>query len=400
MSKRVRTSLAAVVALAVGLWFGGHPSWLPGPLRSVFVSQSSSQQLLDQVTNLISANYYRTVNGTKLERIAVNQGLAAAVQTLGDPYSHYYPPAEYRSFQNAITPQVAGIGVDVSTSEVDGGTQILEVFQGSPAARAGLQRGDVIIAVNGRSLKGLSVNRSGALIRGHAGTRVRLTIRRGHRTFQRTLTRAEVFVPVAASKLLSYRGRKLGYLEFTQFAQNSAAELRTQVRRMLKAGAQGLVLDLRDNPGGLVQQAIGVASIFIPSGTIVTTRGRNQPTVAYSALGDALAPKIPLVVLVDRGTASSAEIVTGALKDHHRALVIGTDTYGKGVFQQIQQVTGGGALEITVGEYFTPNGQNLGAGGVKEGRGITPNIYVYDNPQSPGRKALDVAEKTLYHELG
>ena len=170
---------------------------------------------------------------------------------------------------------------------------------------------------------------------------------------------------------------------------------------MLTQGAQGLILDLRDNPGGLLTQAIGVASIFIPTARSsppadATSRRRCTPP-----LGDAIAPKIPLVVLVDRGTASSAEIVTGALKDHGRAKVIGTHTYGKGVFQEIQPVPGGGALDITVGEYFTPNGQNLGGGGVKRGQGRSrPNIYVYDNPQRPGlARPCSVAEQTVAGEI-
>ncbi|HTW12437.1 MAG TPA: S41 family peptidase [Solirubrobacteraceae bacterium] len=388
-----------VLVLLIGVWFGGHPSWLPSPLRSVFVSQTANQKLTSQVMGLLAKDYYRPLNVQKLENLATTSGLEAAVSSLGDPYSHYYPPSLYQSFQNEMTPQVAGIGVAVAPDPVHGGTEIEEVFQGSPAAKAGLRDGDVIVAVNGRSLKRLSVNASGDLIRGKSGTKVRLTILRDRRRFEVTMTRADVQVPVASSKLVRYKGLKLGYLAFSQFAQNSAAELRGQVRQMLHDGAQGLILDLRDNPGGLVTQAIGVASLFIQNGTIVTTRGRNVPTTVYTALGDAIAPKIPMAVLVDRGTASSAEIVTGALKDHHRATVIGTNTYGKGVFQEIQPVSGGGALDITVGEYFTPNGQNLGAGGVKEGKGITPNVYVYDNPQNPGSKALDVAEQTLARQI-
>ena len=206
-------------------------------------------------------------------------------------------------------------------------------------------------------------------------------------------------VPVAASKLVRYKGKALGYLEFTQFTQGSADELRAQVQKMLRDHAQALILDLRDNPGGLLAQAVAVASLFIKSGTIVTTRGRSQPTYVYTALGNAVAPTIPMVVLVNRGTASSAEIVTGALKDHGRANVVGTRTYGKGVFQELMPLPGGAALDITVGEYFTPNGQNLGDGGVKEGRGIKPNVYVYDNPAGPGTHALKVAEQTVAAEI-
>jgi len=397
--RKLKLTAAVVWLLAVGLWFGGHPSWLPSPLRSIFVSQSSGQQLTSQVMSLLGKDYFRPLNVKTLENTATEQGLEAAVSSLDDPYSHYYPPTLYQSFQNVLTPQVSGIGVDVSAEQVDGGVAIEEVIQGSPAAKAGLRHGDIITAANGKILAGLTVDASSKLISGKAGTNVRLTIKRGKRKLMLTITRADVIVPVVSSKLLTYKGKRIAYLELSIFAQDSAAELRSQVLTMIHQGAQGLILDLRDNPGGFVTQAIGVASIFIKRGTIVTTRGRNVATTVYTALGNAIATKIPMAVLVDRGTASSAEIVTGALKDHRRATVIGTNTYGKGVFQEIEQLSGGGALDITVGEYFTPNGENLGAGGVKEGKGIVPNIYVPDNPQDRDRKALDVAEQTLAKQI-
>jgi carboxyl-terminal processing protease len=384
-----------VVLLLVGVWFGGHPSWLPAPLRSAFVSKTADERLVQTTLDLIAKNYYRPVKTGKL----LNTGLEAAVASLDDPYSHYYPPALYRSFQYETNPQVAGIGVQVAAEPVHGGIEVEEVFQGSPAAKAGLQHGDIITAVGSTSLAGKTVDHGSKLIRGRAGTAVRLTITHDGKTHSVTITRADVTVPVASSKLLHYNGKALGYLQFTQFTQGSADELRQQVQRMLKAGAQGLILDLRDNPGGLLEQAVGVASLFIKSGTIVTTRGRAQPTTVYTALGDAIAAKLPMVVLVDRGTASSAEIVTGALKDRGRAKVVGTHTYGKGVFQELMPLSGGGALDITVGEYYTPNGHNLGAGGVKEGKGIKPNVYVYDNPNAPGSHALKIAEQTVAGEI-
>jgi carboxyl-terminal processing protease len=294
---------------------------------------------------------------------------------------------------------VAGIGVEVAAEPVHHGIEVEEVFQGSPAAKAGIRQGDIITTVGSTSLAGKTVEAGSKLIRGKVGTDVRLTISRSGNTRSVTITRADVTVPVAASKLLHYKGKALGYLQFTQFTEGSAEELELQVQKMLKAGAKGLILDLRDNPGGLLEQAVGVASLFIKSGTIVTTRGRSQPTTVYTALGDAIAPTIPMVVVVDRGTASSAEIVTGALKDHGRAKVVGTRTYGKGVFQELMPLQGGGALDLTVGEYFTPNGHNLGAGGVKEGKGIKPNVYVYDNPNAPGTHALKVAESTVAAEI-
>ncbi len=381
--------------LFVGVWFGGHPSWLPAPLRSVFVSKTADERQVQTTLDLISKEYYRKVDTKAL----LDTGLQSAVASLKDPYSHYYPPVLYRSFQQETNPQVAGIGVSVAAQPVHGGIEVEEVFQSSPAARAGLQHGDIISAVGSKSLTGKTVAQGSKLIRGNAGTTVHLTISRNGRSRQVAITRANVTVPVTASKLVHYKGEAIGYLEFTQFTQGSANELRAQVQKMQRAGAKGLILDLRNNPGGLLEQAVGVASLFIKTGTIVSTRGRAQPTTVYTALGDAIAPKIPMVVLVDRGTASSAEIVTGALKDRGRAKVIGTRTYGKGVFQQLFPLADGSALDITVGEYFTPNGQNLGGGGVKEGRGIKPNIYVYDNPIAPGTHALKVAEQTVAAEI-
>jgi carboxyl-terminal processing protease len=204
---------------------------------------------------------------------------------------------------------------------------------------------------------------------------------------------------VASGKVVSYHGKKLGYLQFTSFTDGSGAELKQQVEKVLHAGAQGLILDLRENGGGLLNEAVNVASIFIPDGTIVSTAGRTQPRQVYIARGGAIPTSIPMVVLVDKNTASSAEIVTGALQDRHRALVVGTHTYGKGVFQEVEPLSNGGALDITVGEYFTPSGRNLGGGGVKQGAGITPNVYAADNPRSLTDHALTVAERTVAAEI-
>jgi carboxyl-terminal processing protease len=387
------TVVALVVVFVLGVWLGGPPSWLPGGLRSAF-DDSSSTPLVDTVLNTIRHDYYRPVNRSQL----INKGLVAMVASLDDPYSHYYSPSAYQAFLNEDSPHFGGIGVDVIQDPR--GLRVIDVFSGQPAAKAGLQHNDVIIKVGDKSLVGHDAQFASKLIRGPAGSKVRLVVDRGSRKLTFTITRANVVVPVATSQIIHYHGKKIGYLRLTAFTANSGQELRQDAESVLRQGAQGLILDLRENGGGLLNQAVNIASIFIPNGTIVTTRGRSQPTQVYLAQKNALAPTLPMAVLVDRDTASSAEIVTGALKDHGRAVVVGTRTYGKGVFQEIMPMSGGGALDITVGEYFTPNGQNLGGGGVREGRGIKPNIYVYSSPTARTDQALTRAEQNVVSRIG
>ncbi len=378
-----------LLVLVLGVWLGGHPSWLPSPLRSALVDNNSSDQVADQVLNLLGQDYYRPVNRTQL----VNKGLAAAVASLNDPYSHYFDPSDYKAFQNQTNPHLSGIGIDVDPDAK--GLRIVDVFPGTPAAHAGLARGDLIVAVGPTSLSGRPANASSALIKGKAGTRVMLTVLSGTRHRTVSLVRADITVPVASSAVVTYHGVKIGHVVLTSFTEGSGAELRAQVEKVLHAGAQALVLDLRENGGGLLNEAVNVASIFIPDGTIVSTDGRSLQRQVYTAKGGAIPTSIPMVVLVDRGTASSAEIVTGALQDRGRATVVGTHTYGKGVFQEIQPLPNGGALDMTVGEYFTPNGRNLGGGGVREGAGVTPNVYAVTKPRSKVDTALTVAERTV-----
>lgn len=384
---------AAIVVLLAGVWLGGHPGWIPSSVRSAFVDESASAKLVDQVVGLLQRDYYRKVNGSQL----INDGLAAAVASLGDPYSHYFNPTDYRSFQSQSNPHLSGIGVSVEPAAK--GLQIVEVFEGSPAARAGLSRGDVITRVGATSLAGRSSNFSGAMIRGRAGTTVSLTVISGKRHRVVTVRRADIVEPVATGRVLSFHGVRVGYVQLSSFTQGSGAELRAQVEKVLHAGARALVFDLRENGGGLLDEAVRVASIFIPDGTIVSTSGRSQPRQVFLAKGDAISTRIPVVVLVDHGTASSSEIVTGALQDRHRAKVVGTHTYGKGVFQEIQPLPNGGAIDMTVGEYFTPSGRNLGGGGVRRGAGITPDVFAATNPRSRVDTALRTAEQTVVAEL-
>jgi carboxyl-terminal processing protease len=390
---RLATRVAlGLVVLLIGVWLGGHPGWIPSSLRSTFVGGGNGQ-LVNQVLDMLQRDYYRKIDRSQL----TNKGLSAIVASLDDPYSHYYAPSAYKSFLGASNPHLSGIGIDVLPESR--GLSVVDVFTGSPAARAGLTRGDLIVAVGSASLANRSPDFGSRLIQGKAGTPVTLTILRGKTRRVLRIIRADLVIPVASGDIVTYHGRKIGDIELTSFTQGSGAELRRQVQKVLASGAQALILDLRENGGGLLEEAVNVGSIFIPDGTIVSTDGRSQPRQVYVAKGNAIAAKIPMVVLVDRGTASAAEIVTAALKDRGRAKVVGTHTYGKGVFQEIEPLPNGGALDITVGEYFTPNGTNLGGGGVREGAGIAPNVYAADNPHSRADEALQTAERTVAAEV-
>jgi carboxyl-terminal processing protease len=282
--------------------------------------------------------------------------------------------------------------------------------------RAGLKAGEVIVAVNGRSLIGLSAAVATSLIKGPPGTEVVLGIERGGRaripvsnsarpagahaakpihgtTHTVHVTRAVISEPVVASEIHTVHGVKLGVVALATFSPESHVEVATAVEKVLHEGARGIVFDLRANGGGLVEEARLIASLFIAHGTIVSTRGRTQPSETITATGHPLAPTIPMVVLVDHNTASSSEITTAALQDHHRATVVGTHTFGKGVFQEEEPLSNGGALDITVGEYFTPNGRNLGGGGIKQGAGVLPEVLVPKGVDS--EHGLNVALSTL-----
>ncbi len=388
-------ALLLPVLLLAGLWLGGHPEDLPGFLRSAFVANQQTQ-VVDEAIQRIADDYYRPISTKKLD----NASIGGLVASLGDRFSHYLGPVEFSEFRSP--PHFTGIGVAVATQlQRNRGLLIERVFNSSPAARAGLKAGEVIVAVDGRKLERLTPEAATALIRGLPGTDVHLgvepasdpgSVKAAPRSIN--VTRAVVSEPVVESLTKTVRGVKLGVVALASFSPGSHAEVREAVERQLHAGARGLVFDLRGNGGGLVEEAQLIASVFIPKGVIVSTRGRSVPTQVLEATGDAIPASIPMVVLVDANTASSSEIVTAALQDHHRATVVGTHTFGKGVFQEEEPLSNGGALDITVGEYFTPNGRNLGGGGVKQGAGVIPEVLVSKSIVDTNR-GLDVALRTL-----
>jgi carboxyl-terminal processing protease len=378
-----------VLALLVGIWLGGHPNTLPGPVRDAFTGDEDTQLVRDALDE-IGQTYYRKVPRSTL----VNKGLEGAVASLHDQFSHYFDPKTYKQFEQTTNPSFSGIGVTVRPDPK--GLAIEAVIAGTPASKAGLRSGDLIVAVAGKTLAGHPSSYAIRLIKGRPGTKVTLTVQRGHaRTIER-IARVHVVQPVVASHLVRFDGRSYGVVVYASFTAQSSDQVRAAVTRLLKRGAQGIVLDLRGNGGGLLDEAVAVASIFVPDGTIVSTAGRIIPRHVYTATGGAIKSSVPVVVLVDRGTASSAEIVTGALHDRRRAKVVGTRTFGKGVFQEVRQLRNGGALDLTVGQYFLPNGENIGGRGVAEGKGIQPDVQAQDDPKTLRRdEALDAALGTL-----
>jgi carboxyl-terminal processing protease len=380
------------ILLAAGLYLGGHPEDLPTFVRKAFVKNGQGG-VVNEAIDRISHDYYRPIATSKL----ANSSIAGAIASLGDRFSHYLTPVEYREFN--APPHFAGIGVVVNPQKR--GLLIGRVFDSSPASRAGLKPGELIVGVGAKRLAGVDAEAATTLIKGRPGTDVTLQIesgKAGHRTTRSVkLTRATVSEPVVASLSRTVKGKKLGVVALATFSPGAHGEVRQAVDHELHGGARGLLLDLRANGGGLVEEAQLIASIFIAKGTIVSTRGRTQPSQTLSALGGAIPAKIPVVVLVDANTASAAEIVTAALQDHHRATVVGTHTFGKGVFQQEEPLSNGGALDITVGQYFTPNGRNLGGAGVKQGAGITPEVKVPKGIDT--NHGVNVALETLAAKL-
>jgi carboxyl-terminal processing protease len=382
----VSIAIFVVVLLVLGTWIGGrHSDWLPGPARSALVGDSDTK-VVQEAINRIHDTYYREIPKSQL----ADDAIAGVVSKLDDRFSNYFDPAEYKKFKQTQHSEFSGVGLQVAQHPK--GLRIEAVYDGSPAKRAGLRPGDIIVAANGHNLAGMSQEQSVALVQGPPGSEVKLTwLTDGRNKRTKTVTRSTVSVPVVASQLRTDRGCKVGVVRLSQFSSGAHSEVYAALRRLKKRGATAFVLDLRANGGGLVSEAQLIASAFLADGPIVTTRGRAVKEQTLNATGDPIVPKAPMTVLVDGGTASASEIVTGALQDRGRAKVVGTETFGKGVFQEVLELSNGGALDITAGQYFTPKGRNLGGKGVQTGKGIQPDVKAKDDPKTRKDEGLDRA---------
>ncbi len=387
------TVLLVLLIFVVGVWVGGHPrqtglDQLPGGVRDRLVDEDRTA-ISTQVLGILEDSYYKPLSPAVVKRVE-NKSVDALVAELGDPYTEYLDPDQFNQFKDARAGKYVGVGIEWHPQ----GDQalILRVFPEGPAAKAGIRAADRIVAVDGKKVARADGFAAMQTVKGVEGTDVTLRIARtGAAQRDYVMKRAEIRRPVVESRIVTSGGKRVGYIHLDEFTAGSAKAFSAAVRRLVDDKVDGLVFDLRGDGGGLVDEAIGVASVFLPkNATIATTRGRSGPNDTLKARGGAIEPHVPLVVLVDQNSASSSEIVAGALHDDGRAKLVGTHTFGKALIQSTRSLANGGALKFTVASYLTPDGFDLGA------KGLPPDVSVVDNPTTPADEALQkaVAEVT------
>lgn len=379
------TVLLVALVFVVGVWVGGHPrrtglDQLPSGVRDRLVDKDRTA-LATQILGILKDSYYKPLPASAVTR-AESKSASALVAELGDPYTEYLDPDHYNQLKNDTAGKYVGVGIEWHPQ----GDQalILRVFPDGPASKAGIRAADRVTAVDGKKVTRSDGFAAMQTVKGAEGTKVTLRIARAgvlERSY--AITRAEIRRPVVESRIETSGKRRVGYVRLDQFTEGSAKAFGGAVRRLVDDGVDGLVFDLRGDGGGLVNEAVGVASVFLPKDALIaTTQARSGPKDTLKARGGAIEPKIPLVVLVDRNSASASEIVSGALRDDDRARLVGTRTFGKALIQSTRPLANGGALKLTVASYLTPRGFDLGT------KGLLPDVSVVDNPRTPVDEAL------------
>jgi carboxyl-terminal processing protease len=297
-----------------------------------------------------------------------------------DDYAVYYDQAAYEDFLDYSSGSFSGIGVNLSQAE--GRLTVISVIPSTPAEEAGLMRGDVFFRIGGKLVSDMSDEEAIGRVKGPPGSEVALTVLRDGEEVEFEITRAEISFPNLVGKLAG----NVGYIRLFGFAKGAGKELREEVSDLREGGAEGIVLDLRDNGGGLLSEAIQVASVFIEDGEIVTYREKAAEDLVYEAEGDAF-EDVPLVVLVNGGTASASEIVANALQDRDRGQLVGTTTFGKGSVQEIIDLPDDSAVKLTTGTYLSPDGEDI------DGSGIEPDVEVDGSRADQRRRAFALLEQ-------
>lgn len=342
----------------------------------------SDMALIDGVIQLVQHDYVHPVGTHELTKDAL-KGMLNRL----DPHSDYMDEEEFKESQSNISGRFGGLGIEIS--EQNGVPKIISPIDGTPAARAGLQPGDLIVEIDGQSSQGLNLDKVVRVLRGAPGTKVTLSILRGAKEpFEVIITRSIIEVQTVKSKI---QPNGVAYVRVTEFGQSSAKDLRAALENMRQeAGGKlnGVVLDLRNDPGGLLTAAVAIAGDFLKGGTVVTIKGRrSEDNQAYKVpVGGTVVPDAPMVVLINGASASASEIVAGALQDRKRATIMGTQSFGKGSVQTIIPLKGHGALRLTTALYYTPGGRSI------QGQGIAPDVVI----EAP--KDQQIAGVVLPHE--
>ena len=363
MSKSLKIALVVVIsiitlALAFGSgWFAGTgtPLFSPGP----------DARLLNQAWNVITGNY---VVPSEANSTILNEGaIKGIVESLNDPYSAYLSREEYELVLSTLQGTFSGIGAQVGLNK-DNQPVVLAPLENSPAAKAGIRTGDLILAVNGKSTLGLSFTETVLLVRGPAGTTVRLLIQhQGDATpVEIDVVREQIDAPDVTYTMMG----NVSYIHITSFSENTNDELNVALQTLDLKNSVGIILDLRDNPGGYVSDVVAVASHFIKSGVIITLVDNKGARSSQSAHPNGVSTDLPLVILVNQYTASASEVLSGALQDYHRATIAGNTTLGKGSYDSFFQLRDGSAIYLTIGRWLTPDGREI------EGKGITPDYVL------------------------
>ena len=332
----------------------------------------SAQNQVDEMRDLVAEYYVDVPPAAFMQAGSVDEML----NILGDPHTMYFTGEEYQAFQESFDQRFFGIGIYMEI--VPQGVKVLSAIKGTPAEEAGIKNGDIITRAGGYDLKGLDEEESMARLRGPEGSKVKLTIQRGVQTFQVVVTRKEVDVPTVTGEAVN--GGKTGYIAIDSFGQNTDEELGAEVKSLQAAGVKNWIIDLRGNPGGYLDTAFEMAGYFIGEKPVITVKERD-----YSQVGTGVKQEFmitgPVIVLVDENSASASEVLTGALQDYHRAVVMGRNTYGKGTVQEIFPLSGGDVLKLTIARFYSPNG------GVIDRKGIMPDLVI--DPQSDGLQAAE-----------
>jgi carboxyl-terminal processing protease len=357
--------LIAAVAFSAGVLYVGLGGSVPGVGPLVGTSSTDLGRLVDQVDGIIAKNALVPSAESSITAHAV-QGM---LDSLDDTYAVYYDSQQYADLKSDQKGEFYGIGVSIGLNK-NGQPYAARVFSGTPASRAGIKAGDVFTAVGSVRKAKWDLEEFVNLVRGPLGTKVTLEITRsGTKPFKLTLARGRITVPNTTTKLYG----DVGYVRLLTFNERSAADVAAAITSFDAKGAKGYVLDLRENPGGLLSSAIDVASLFVKSGVIVRVDERGKAEELSLATGSQVTTK-PLVVLVDSMSASASEIVSGALKDYGRATIVGVTTYGKGSVQTVLPLINGGAVKLTIAHYLTPNKH------VINGIGVVPDVVVKMDP--------------------